>query len=63
MFTSCRERLKKAIKAKDSYSLVMEKVKHNNALKKQHSMDAVSENNSLRGKHMIDLHLPSLNKC
>uniref|UniRef100_A0A1B6GJR1 Pleiotropic regulator 1 n=1 Tax=Cuerna arida TaxID=1464854 RepID=A0A1B6GJR1_9HEMI len=43
------EKLKKAIKAKDSYSLVMEKVKQSNALKKQQTSEASFEH-SLRDK-------------
>lgn len=39
-----RESLKKAIKAKDSYRLVMEKVKRNTALKKQQNVEASAEN-------------------
>uniref|UniRef100_A0A1B6KTX6 Pleiotropic regulator 1 n=1 Tax=Graphocephala atropunctata TaxID=36148 RepID=A0A1B6KTX6_9HEMI len=44
------EKLKKAIKSKDSYSLVMEKVKQNNALKKQQATEASFEHNLQRDK-------------
>uniref|UniRef100_A0A1B6HRP6 Pleiotropic regulator 1 n=1 Tax=Homalodisca liturata TaxID=320908 RepID=A0A1B6HRP6_9HEMI len=44
------EKLKKAIKAKDSYSLVMEKVKQNNALKKQQTTEASFEHGLQRDK-------------
>lgn len=48
-----REKLKKAYKAKDSYSLVMEKVRQSNALKKQHIVDTNHDNSLQKGKVKI----------
>ena len=44
-----REKLKKAVKAKDSYSLVFDKVKQNQALKKQQHADLDAASNMSKG--------------
>lgn len=49
IFEFCRDKIKKAIKVKDTYSLVMDKVNTNNALKKQ-AAEASFENNMHRGE-------------